>query len=56
MKEYFIIADPHSYFDEMLNALSDNGFDIKNKEHIIIGCGDYLDRGNRFSRVSRIFI
>ena len=46
MKEYFVIADTHSFFIQMLDALINAGFDINNPEHIIIGCGDYLDRGN----------
>ena len=46
MKRYFVCADVHSYFDELIIALNKAGFDINNKEHIFVSCGDLLDRGN----------
>lgn len=45
MKEYFVITDPHSFFSFMMDALERAGFDKDNPGHIIIGCGDYMDRG-----------
>ena len=51
MKEYFVIADPHSFYTEMMKALIDAGFDKENPEHIVIGCGDYLDRGKESKEV-----
>ena len=45
MKKLFCIADVHSFYDEMIEALTEAGFDIDNKDHIIIHCGDLLDRG-----------
>lgn len=46
MKVYFIVADCHSFFTLMMNALVEKGFDINNVEHILISCGDMFDRGS----------
>ena len=46
MKTYFVITDVHSFYTEMIEALTKNGFDINNDEHIIISCGDNFDRGD----------
>ena len=45
--KYFVISDVHSFFDEMLTALNDKGFQIDNPDHVIISCGDLLDRGDK---------
>lgn len=45
MKTLFVVSDVHSYFNEMKLALDTAGFDIYNKDHIFISCGDLLDRG-----------
>lgn len=45
MKEYFVIADTHSYFTKTITALKNAGFDQDNPNHIIIHCGDMCDRG-----------
>lgn len=41
----FVITDIHSYYGLMMQALKRVGFDVNNPEHIIINCGDLLDRG-----------
>lgn len=46
MKTYFVSSDVHGFFSEWQVALEANGFDKNNPEHIIILCGDLLDRGN----------
>lgn len=46
MKKYFVVADIHSFYDEFMKALNDAGFDINNEDHILISCGDLLDRGS----------
>lgn len=43
--KYFIFSDVHSFYDELILALNNAGFDKNNPEHIIISCGDLLDRG-----------
>ena len=45
MKEYFVVADVHSFYDEMMAALTNEGFDVNNPDHIVINCGDMMDRG-----------
>lgn len=45
MKTLFVVADVHSFFNEMCTALDDAGFDINNDDHIFVSCGDLLDRG-----------
>ena len=47
MKKYFVCSDIHSFYDEWIEALDSAGFDIKNREHHIILCGDLLDRGDQ---------
>ena len=43
--KYFVVADVHSYFNELNQALDKAGFDINNPEHIFVSLGDLLDRG-----------
>ena len=41
----FIFSDVHGYYDELMLALNNAGFDKDNPEHIIVSLGDLLDRG-----------
>ena len=43
--KYFVISDVHSFYDELVAALKEAGYDQKNKDHFLILCGDCLDRG-----------
>lgn len=45
--KYFIVADVHSFYDEMREALKEAGFDKKNPNHIFVSLGDLLDRGSQ---------
>ena len=45
MIKYFIVADVHSYYKEMMSALDKAGFDINNPTHIFVSLGDLMDRG-----------
>lgn len=47
MKKYFVFSDVHGFFDELVEALSKAEFDINNPDHIIVSCGDLLDRGSK---------
>ena len=51
MKKLFIFSDIHSFYDEFIEALDDAGFDINNKDHIIISCGDLCDRGPKSKEI-----
>lgn len=44
-KKYFVISDLHSFYTETKAALKQAGYDKKNKDHILIICGDIFDRG-----------
>lgn len=46
-KKYFITSDVHSFFDELMVVLEENGFDAHNQDHILCICGDLFDRGNQ---------
>lgn len=41
----FVVADVHSFYDEMIFALNKKGFDKNNSNHVFISLGDLLDRG-----------
>ena len=45
MNKYFITSDTHSFYKELVEELNKKSFDINNKEHILIFCGDMFDRG-----------
>ena len=46
MKTYFITSDIHSFYTPFIEALNNSGFDLNNKEHILIIAGDLMDRGS----------
>lgn len=45
MATYFVISDIHSFYNEMIDALNKAGYNKENKNHVLINCGDLLDRG-----------
>lgn len=45
MPKFFIVSDVHGFYNEMIDALNDAGFDKYNPEHWLISCGDHVDRG-----------
>lgn len=45
MKKYFIVSDTHSFLQPLLKSLNSTGFDINNREHILVIAGDLFDRG-----------
>lgn len=47
MKKLFCISDVHSFYDEMILALDEKGYDKDNSDHILVSCGDLLDRGSQ---------
>lgn len=42
----FVVSDIHSYHSIFYSTLIENGFDINNKDHILVICGDPFDRGD----------
>ena len=45
MKKLFVISDIHGHYCLLKKALDKAGFDPKNPDHLLVGCGDYFDRG-----------
>ena len=45
MPKFFVTSDIHSYYDELMVALNDVGFDEDNENHYLVVCGDCFDRG-----------
>lgn len=43
--KYFLFADPHGHYTELKEALLAAGYDETNDNHMLIGLGDYFDRG-----------
>lgn len=45
MAKLFCVSDIHGFYNELITALNEAGFDKDNPEHWIIVCGDCFDRG-----------
>lgn len=45
MKKLFIFSDAHAFYDQLMKALAEAGFDQDNRDHILVSCGDLCDRG-----------
>ena len=45
MKKYFVVSDVHDHYDLMMEALTGNGFDRNDKNHVLILCGDAFYSG-----------
>jgi hypothetical protein len=45
MPKLFCISDVHGFYDEMIEALDEAGFDPDNEEHWLVSLGDHFDRG-----------
>lgn len=45
MAKLFCVSDIHGFYDELIAALNEAGFDKDNPEHWLISCGDHFDRG-----------
>lgn len=51
MLKYFAVSDIHSFYTPLMTALSEKGFELNNKEHILVVCGDAFDRGDETIQV-----
>lgn len=47
MAKIFAVSDIHGFFTEMKKALDNAGFDPQNPQHLLVSCGDAMDRGNQ---------
>lgn len=53
MPKLFCVSDIHSYYDPLIEALNEAGFDRDNPEHYLIVLGDVFDRGDQSAEVLR---
>lgn len=49
--KYFVISDIHSHFKETREALNEAGFEVNNKDHMLIVNGDVYDRGKQSQEI-----
>ena len=54
--KYFVVADVHGFYDEMVTALDKAGYEPNNPEHILVSCGDAFDRGPDPDKVLDFFL
>src|SRR5690554_2802150 len=45
MKKYFVFSDIHGNLKPLIKALDEKGFELENKNHILLSLGDHFDRG-----------
>lgn len=45
MPKFFVTSDVHSYYEPLIAALDDAGFDKNDENHYLVVCGDCFDRG-----------
>ena len=53
MPKFFVISDIHGFYDEMIKALDEAGFNPEDENHWLITCGDHFDRGRQPVKVMR---
>lgn len=41
-RKYFCVADVHGFYNEMMSALNNAGYDKNNPNHVFCSCGDLL--------------
>lgn len=44
-KKIFVFSDSHGHCNLLKDELKSAGFEEGNKDHLLIGCGDYFERG-----------
>lgn len=45
MSKFYVISDVHGFYDEMIKALDESGFDANDENSWLVSLGDELDRG-----------
>lgn len=43
---YYVVSDVHSFYTEMIKALTEKGYFDDKEPHKLIICGDMFDRGS----------
>lgn len=52
---YFVTSDIHGFYTIFKKALKKAKFDINNKDHVLIICGDLFDRGEEETLLTNNF-
>lgn len=50
---YYVVADVHGFYTEMISALSEKGYFEDKSPHKLIICGDLFDRGVQNKKVEQ---
>lgn len=53
---YYVVADVHGYFDELVTSLTEKGFYEDTTPHKLIICGDLFDRGSKALEVQNFVL
>lgn len=56
MKKYFTFSDVHGNFTALDQSLKNAGFDANNEDHVLLGLGDYFDRGSQSKEVYEFLV
>lgn len=51
--KYYVVADVHGFYNEMVEALSEQGYYTDKTPHKLIVCGDLFDRGPQSKELER---
>lgn len=54
--KYYVVADPHGFYDELILSLREKGFFEDEEPHRLIVCGDALDRGRQAREMTDFLI
>lgn len=54
--KYFVVSDVHGFYSNMIQALNDKGFDKSNPDHMLIVCGDLMDRGTEATQMQEYIL
>jgi len=49
--KYFLFSDTHGCYDALMFALDKAGFNIEDPTHMLVGVGDYFDRGQQSDKI-----
>ena len=53
---YYVVADVHGYYSELITALTERGFFEDTQPHKLIVCGDLFDRGEEAVRLQEFIV
>ena len=54
--KYYVVADTHGYYNEMVEALTEKGYYADTTPHKLIMCGDLFDRGSQNKEIEKFVL